>query len=69
MISIWQNLAEMGWLQPPSPVQTDNSSAEGVVNNTILPWKIKSMDLQFHWLRCQEAQSIFRYYWTPGLIN
>ena len=30
-------LEEMGWKQPRSPIQTHNSAATGVVNNTIVP--------------------------------
>ena len=40
MIPLQQTLAEIGWPQPPSPVQTDNSTTEGVVNNTIVPRKL-----------------------------
>ena len=69
MITIQQTLYEMGLPQPPSPLQTDNSTAEGVFNNTIVPRKIESIYLWFHWLRCQEAQGQFRYYWEPVLIN
>ena len=29
----------MGWPQLPSPLQTNNSTAEGVFNNTIAPEK------------------------------
>ena len=37
MVPLRQTLKEMGWPQPPSPVQTDNSTAVGVINNTIVP--------------------------------
>ncbi len=30
-------LKEMGHKQPPTPIQTDNSTAHGVVNNNIQP--------------------------------
>jgi hypothetical protein len=40
-----QTLIEMGWPQPRTPIQTDNSTAVGVANLTIIPQKIKSMDL------------------------
>src|SRR6056300_321033 len=60
----------MGWPQPPSPVQTDNSTAVvGVINKTIVPRRIKSMDIRFYWLRCREAQGQFRWYWPPGPRN
>jgi hypothetical protein len=37
MIPHRQTLIDMGWPQPKSPIQTDNSTAAGVVNNTIVP--------------------------------
>ena len=60
---------EMKWAQPKSPIQTDNSAAAGVVNNTIVPRKLKKMDRRLHWLRCRESQSQFRYYWASGNLN
>ena len=45
MIPLQQILSEMGWPQSPSPVQTDKSIDEGIVNNTIVPQKIKSTGL------------------------
>ena len=59
----------MGWKQPPSLIQTDNLTAAGVVNKTIIQRKIKSMDLRFHWLRCRKSQGNFRFYWPPGKLN
>ncbi len=49
-------LAEMGHIQPPTPTQTDNSLALGVVNSNIQPRRTKAMDMQFDWLRCHENQ-------------
>ena len=43
-----QTLAEMGHLQPPTPVQTDNSTAYGVITNKIMPRATKAMDLHYH---------------------
>jgi hypothetical protein len=45
-----QTLAEMGHKQPPTPMQIDNSTALGVVNNNIQPQRRKAMDMRFHWL-------------------
>ena len=59
-------LIEMGHPQPPTPVQTDNTTALGVVNNTIAPRRTKSMDMWFHWLRDRIQQLQFRHYWMPG---
>ncbi len=62
-------LVEMGHTQPPTPTQTDNSLALGVVNSNIQPRRTKAMDMRFHWLRCREAQQQFRFYWCPGKTN
>jgi hypothetical protein len=47
-------LEEMGHKQPPTPIQTDNSTALGVVNNNIQLQQTKAMDMCFHWLRCRK---------------
>ncbi len=62
-------LEEMGHLQPPTPIQTDNSTALGVVNINIQPQRMKAMDMRFHWLRCREAQKQFRLFWHPSKTN
>ena len=69
MVPLRQALIEMGWQQKESPIQTDNSTADGVVNSTIVAKRLKSMDLRFHWLRCREAQKQFRIFWAPGGEN
>ncbi len=38
----------MGHPQPPTPMQTDNTIALGVVN--VVLKKLKSMDMKYHWL-------------------
>jgi hypothetical protein len=40
-------LEEMGHTQPPTPMQTDNACAEGVVNSKIQPKRTKAMDMRF----------------------
>ena len=64
-----QILTEMGHPQPKTPIQTDNTTAEGVINNKIQPKRTKAMDMRFHWLRDREAQEQFRIYWRPGSTN
>jgi hypothetical protein len=64
-----QVLDEMGHKQPPTPMQTDNTTALGVVNNNIQPRRTKAMDMRFHWLRCRESQQQFRFFWRPGHTN
>jgi hypothetical protein len=38
MIPHWQTLITMGWPQPKSPIQTNNSIAAGVTNKTIVQY-------------------------------
>ena len=40
-----QILTEMGHPQPKTPIQTDNTTAEGVINNIIQPKRTKAMDM------------------------
>jgi hypothetical protein len=56
MIAHRQTLIFMGWSQPKSPIQTDNSTAAGVTNKTIVPHRAKMMDMRFWWLRCHASQ-------------
>ena len=68
-IYLRQILHEMGHPQPRTPIQTDNSTAEGVINNKIQPKRTKAMDMRYHWLRDREAQGQFKFYWRPGKSN
>ena len=61
-------LEEMGHKQPPTPLQTDNSMAEAVINGKITPKRTKAMDMRFHWLRDRKCQEQFRIYWRPGKL-
>jgi hypothetical protein len=47
MIPHRQTLIAMGWPQPKMPIQTDNSTAVGVTNKTIVPRRAKMMDMLF----------------------
>ena len=69
MVPLRAALEEMGWKQPPSPVQTDNNTASGFVNDTIIQRRIKMIWMRIHWLRCRAAQAQFRFYWDKGTNN
>ena len=62
-------LEELGQPQPKTPMQTDNSTANGLLNNKITPKATKSIDMEFQWMRCRDAQVQFRFYWRPGTQN
>ena len=59
----------MGWPQVKKPIQTDNSTAVGFTNKTIVNKATKSADMKLWWLREREYQEQFRYYWAPGSKN
>jgi hypothetical protein len=62
-------LMELGHKQPVTPLQTDNSMADAIVNGKVQPKHTKAMDMRFHWLRDRECQNQFRIYWRPGKKN
>jgi hypothetical protein len=68
-IPMRQLLKEMGNKQPKTPIETNNSTAFGVINNNFQPQCTKAMDMQFHWLRCRKSQNRFKYYWRPRTNN
>ena len=57
-----QTLLKMEHPQPLMPIQTDNSTAFGMVTHKIIPKATKAMDMHFHWLHDYEQQQQFRYY-------
>ena len=64
-----QTLLDMGYPQPPTPIQTDNSTASGIVNRTVKQQKSRAMDMRFYWLRDRTEQDRFHVFWAPGIIN
>ena len=69
MVPLQNTLTEMGWTQPPTPLQSDNSTAMGMTNCSSIPHNSKPWDLHLNWLRCREAQAQFRFYWDKGPNN
>ena len=49
-------LEAMGHKQPPTPMQTNNTTAHGVVTSNIASKRLKSMDTKLHWLQCVISQ-------------
>jgi hypothetical protein len=68
-VYLQQILTEMGHPQPRTPIQTNNTTAEGVINNKIQPKRTKAMDMRLHWLRDCEAHGQFLIHWRPGKMN
>ena len=61
-------LERLGHPQPPTPMQTDNSTAAGIILNKVQPKRTKHMDMRFYWLRDRKTQKMFRFYWRSGKL-
>jgi len=44
-------LEELGHPQPATPLQTDNSTASGIANDTLKQKQSKAIDMQFYWIQ------------------
>jgi hypothetical protein len=62
-------LTKLGHTQPPMSLRTDNSTAFGIVNETINQKRSKAMDMRYHWLTDRVRQTQFNVYWHPGREN
>jgi hypothetical protein len=48
---------------------TDNSTASGIVNDTVKQKQSKAMDMRFYWTRDRVKQNQFCIYWKKGILN
>jgi hypothetical protein len=62
-------LTKLGHTQPPTPLRADNSTAYGIVNETIKQKRSKAMNMRYHWLTDRVRQRQFDIYWQPGHGN
>jgi hypothetical protein len=59
---------EMGYKQPATPIQTDNSTACGIANNSIKQQRSCAIDM--HYRVCDwRQQGHFNIFWAPGTDN
>ena len=68
-VTFRQALIEMGHPQPPTPIQTDNSTAAGIINDKVKQRKSRTIDMRFYWVRDHVKQGEFLVYWKPGRDN
>jgi Reverse transcriptase (RNA-dependent DNA polymerase) len=62
-------LAEMGHLQPATVIQTDNSTAAGIANDSVKQRRSKAIDMRFYWVRDRVRQGQFKIHWQKGCLN
>ena len=59
----------MGHPQPPEPIHVDNTTAVGIVNNTIKRQRSRAMEMRYFWLLDQYCQKYLNIYHQPGQEN
>jgi hypothetical protein len=62
-------LEEMGYPQPATSVQTDNSTACGIANDNIKQQRSRAIDMRFYWVRDRVRQGQFHIHWKLGKGN
>ena len=56
-------IKKLGSTQPPTPIKTDNSSAEGY--HYFKKKRSKAMDIKFYWMQDRVRQKDSFVYWKP----
>jgi hypothetical protein len=62
-------LEELGHPQPPTPMKTDNTTAEGLANDTVKQKRSKAIDMRFYWIRDRVRQGQYHVYWRKAEFN
>jgi hypothetical protein len=64
-----RTLAEMGHNQDATELKTDNTTADGIINNTVQQKRSKAMDMRLYWVKDRVEQYQFNVGWAPGDTN
>eukprot|EP00957_Ditylum_brightwellii_P028933 2185903-Ditylum_brightwellii.AAC.1 len=62
-------LKEIGHKQLSTAIITGNNTTHGLTIGTMIPKQSKTVDMQFYWLKCQEAQKQLNIEWKKGEVN
>jgi hypothetical protein len=63
------SLLALGHPQPPTPLKTDNSTANSFAHANIRQRRSKTWDMRWNWLREKETHKQLRIYWDKGQNN
>jgi hypothetical protein len=66
---IRRTLHDMGHPQPATIITTDNSTANGIANDTIKQQRSRAIDMRYHWIRDRIVQGHYLVEWQPGSEN
>jgi hypothetical protein len=59
-------LSEMGQKQDATELKTENTTADGFINNTVQQKRSNAMDMIFYWVKDRVKQDQFSIGWAPG---
>jgi hypothetical protein len=59
----------MGDKQDATDLTTDNTTADGIINNMVQQKLSKAIDMWFYWVKDREEQKLFNVGWAPGDTN
>lgn len=62
-------LEDLGFPQPPTPIECDNQCAVGIANQDTKQKRSRAMDVRFHWLADRIKQGQFVIEWKAGNTN
>jgi hypothetical protein len=62
-------LSEMGHKQDATELKTDNTTADGIINNTVQQKRSKAMKVVFYWVKDRVEKYQFNVVWAPGDTN
>ena len=63
-------LEELGHPQPATQLDTDNTTAVGIANDTVKQKRSKAIDMRYYWVRDRAVkQNQFKIQWKPGKMN
>jgi hypothetical protein len=68
-VNIQNILKEMGHPQPATPMQTDNTTAHGILRGTCKQQRSKAIYMRFYWVRDRTQQGKFDIGWGPSAQN
>jgi hypothetical protein len=60
-----ETLKEMGQPQDATELKTDNTTADGIGNKTVLQKRSKAMDMRYYWIQDRIEQGQFDVSWAP----
>ena len=64
-----QALRDMGHQQGPTPIKTDNTTAQGILTGNMKAKYLKGADMQLNWMKDRVEQGQYDVYWGPAATN